>query len=111
RVRRGTHPRHRERSPDRLSERPGSGRPAGRPDLRQRQPLRLRRQSPDKARFYRSREPPGGHCRLGPPGPATRAGLTGMTLAVLGALAVGASLGLLGSGGSILTVPILVYVL
>lgn len=34
-----------------------------------------------------------------------------MLLAVLGALLVGASLGLLGSGGSILTVPILVYVL
>ena len=34
-----------------------------------------------------------------------------MTVAILGALAVGASLGLLGSGGSILTVPILVYVL
>lgn len=34
-----------------------------------------------------------------------------MTLALLGALAIGLSLGLLGSGGSILTVPILVYVL
>ena len=32
-------------------------------------------------------------------------------LALLGALAIGLSLGLLGSGGSILTVPILVYVL
>jgi uncharacterized membrane protein YfcA len=32
-------------------------------------------------------------------------------LAVLGALAVGLTLGLLGSGGSILTVPVLVYVL
>ncbi len=32
-----------------------------------------------------------------------------MTLALLGALAIGLSLGLLGSGGSILTVPILVY--
>lgn len=34
-----------------------------------------------------------------------------MTLALLGALAIGLSLGLLGSGGSILTVPVLVYVL
>lgn len=34
-----------------------------------------------------------------------------MTFALLGALAIGLSLGLLGSGGSILTVPILVYVL
>jgi hypothetical protein len=33
-----------------------------------------------------------------------------MTLALLGALAIGLTLGLLGSGGSILTVPILVYV-
>lgn len=32
-----------------------------------------------------------------------------MTLAWLGALAIGLSLGLLGSGGSILTVPVLVY--
>lgn len=32
-----------------------------------------------------------------------------MTLAWLGALAIGVSLGLLGSGGSILTVPVLVY--
>ena len=32
-------------------------------------------------------------------------------LAVLGALAIGLTLGLLGSGGSILTVPVLVYVL
>lgn len=32
-----------------------------------------------------------------------------MTLALLGALAIGLSLGLLGSGGSILTVPVLVY--
>ena len=32
-----------------------------------------------------------------------------MTLALLGALAIGVSLGLLGSGGSILTVPVLVY--
>jgi len=34
-----------------------------------------------------------------------------MTLALLGALLVGLSLGLLGSGGSILTVPVLVYLL
>lgn len=34
-----------------------------------------------------------------------------MPLALLGAVAVGLSLGLLGSGGSILTVPILVYLL
>lgn len=34
-----------------------------------------------------------------------------MTLALPGALAVGVSLGLLGSGGSILTVPILIYLL
>jgi uncharacterized membrane protein YfcA len=34
-----------------------------------------------------------------------------MFLALLGALAIGLSLGLLGSGGSILTVPILVYLL
>lgn len=34
-----------------------------------------------------------------------------MTLALPGALAIGISLGLLGSGGSILTVPILVYLL
>lgn len=34
-----------------------------------------------------------------------------MIYAVLGALAVGLSLGLLGSGGSILTVPVLVYLL
>lgn len=34
-----------------------------------------------------------------------------MTLALLGALAIGISLGLLGSGGSILTVPILVFIL
>jgi len=34
-----------------------------------------------------------------------------MILAFLGALAVGLSLGLLGSGGSILTVPVLVYLL
>lgn len=34
-----------------------------------------------------------------------------MTLALPGALAIGVSLGLLGSGGSILTVPILVYLL
>jgi hypothetical protein len=34
-----------------------------------------------------------------------------MTLAWLGALAIGISLGLLGSGGSILTVPVLVYLL
>ncbi|HEX6202673.1 MAG TPA: sulfite exporter TauE/SafE family protein [Thermoanaerobaculia bacterium] len=34
-----------------------------------------------------------------------------MVLAVLGALAIGLSLGLLGSGGSILTVPVLVYLL
>lgn len=34
-----------------------------------------------------------------------------MTVALLGALAIGVSLGLLGSGGSILTVPILVYLL
>ena len=32
-----------------------------------------------------------------------------MTLALIGALAVGLSLGLLGSGGAILTVPVLVY--
>jgi len=34
-----------------------------------------------------------------------------MLLAVLGALAIGLSLGLLGSGGSILTVPVLHYLL
>ena len=34
-----------------------------------------------------------------------------MPLALAGALVVGLSLGLLGSGGSILTVPILVYLL
>lgn len=34
-----------------------------------------------------------------------------MTLALLGALAIGISLGLLGSGGSILTVPVLVFLL
>jgi uncharacterized protein len=34
-----------------------------------------------------------------------------MILALLGALAIGLSLGLLGSGGSILTVPVLVYLL
>ena len=34
-----------------------------------------------------------------------------MLLAFLGALVIGVSLGLMGSGGSILTVPILVYVL
>lgn len=34
-----------------------------------------------------------------------------MILALIGALAIGMSLGLLGSGGSIMTVPILVYVL
>lgn len=34
-----------------------------------------------------------------------------MSVALVGALAVGVSLGLLGSGGSILTVPILVYLL
>jgi len=34
-----------------------------------------------------------------------------MTLALLGALIIGLTLGLLGSGGSILTVPVLVYVL
>lgn len=34
-----------------------------------------------------------------------------MVLALLGALAIGLSLGLLGSGGSILTVPVLVYLL
>ena len=34
-----------------------------------------------------------------------------MTLVLLGALLVGLTLGLLGSGGSILTVPVLVYVL
>lgn len=34
-----------------------------------------------------------------------------MTLAIIGALAIGLSLGLLGSGGSILTVPVLVYLL
>jgi len=34
-----------------------------------------------------------------------------MTLALLGALLIGLSLGLLGSGGSILTVPVLVYLL
>lgn len=34
-----------------------------------------------------------------------------MTLAILGALIIGLTLGLLGSGGSILTVPVLVYVL
>ena len=34
-----------------------------------------------------------------------------MIYALLGALAVGVSLGLLGSGGSILTVPVLVYIL
>ena len=34
-----------------------------------------------------------------------------MTAALLGALAIGLSLGLLGSGGSILTVPVLVYLL
>ena len=33
-----------------------------------------------------------------------------MLLALIGALTIGLSLGLLGSGGSILTVPILVYV-
>ena len=32
-------------------------------------------------------------------------------LALLGALAIGLTLGLLGSGGSILTVPVLVYLL
>ena len=32
-------------------------------------------------------------------------------LALLGALAIGITLGLLGSGGSILTVPVLVYLL
>jgi uncharacterized membrane protein YfcA len=32
-----------------------------------------------------------------------------MWLAWLGALAIGLSLGLLGSGGSIITVPVLVY--
>ena len=32
-----------------------------------------------------------------------------MLLALLGALLIGLSLGLLGSGGSILTVPVLVY--
>lgn len=35
--------------------------------------------------------------------------MTVTTLAVLGALAIGLTLGLLGSGGSILTVPVLVY--
>ena len=34
-----------------------------------------------------------------------------MVYAVLGALLIGLSLGLLGSGGSILTVPVLVYLL
>jgi uncharacterized protein len=34
-----------------------------------------------------------------------------MTLAILGALLIGITLGLLGSGGSILTVPVLVYLL
>jgi hypothetical protein len=34
-----------------------------------------------------------------------------MTLALLGALVIGLSLGLLGSGGSILTVPVLVFIL
>src|SRR5512141_994915 len=34
-----------------------------------------------------------------------------MLLAVIGALAIGLSLGLLGSGGSILTVPVLHYLL
>ena len=34
-----------------------------------------------------------------------------MIWALLGALSIGISLGLLGSGGSILTVPVLVYVL
>lgn len=34
-----------------------------------------------------------------------------MSLALLGALLIGLSLGLLGSGGSILTVPVLVYLL
>lgn len=34
-----------------------------------------------------------------------------MLLIFLGALAIGASLGLLGSGGSILTVPVLIYIL
>ena len=34
-----------------------------------------------------------------------------MLLAIAGALAVGLSLGLLGSGGSILTVPVLHYLL
>jgi uncharacterized membrane protein YfcA len=34
-----------------------------------------------------------------------------VTLAIIGALAIGLSLGLLGSGGSILTVPVLVYLL
>lgn len=34
-----------------------------------------------------------------------------MTLALIGALLIGLSLGLLGSGGSILTVPVLVYLL
>ena len=34
-----------------------------------------------------------------------------MLLALLGALVIGASLGVMGSGGSILTVPVLIYVL
>lgn len=37
--------------------------------------------------------------------------MTGWFLALPGALAIGVSLGLLGSGGSILTVPVLVYLL
>jgi uncharacterized membrane protein YfcA len=32
-----------------------------------------------------------------------------MTLAWIGAICIGLSLGLLGSGGSVLTVPVLVY--
>ena len=35
--------------------------------------------------------------------------MTSTTLAILGAITIGVSLGLLGSGGSILTVPVLVY--
>ena len=34
-----------------------------------------------------------------------------MVIALVGALCIGLSLGLLGSGGSILTVPVLVYLL
>jgi rhodanese-related sulfurtransferase len=79
------------------------------PGLQLGEPLRRGRRLPGGPGLSRGKglQPGGGHLRLdglGPPGGA-------MTLALLGALLIGLSLGLLGSGGSILTVPVLVYLL